>query len=240
LINDTLIAEEDDPSETVYIESVSFDDFIGVWDTTYDCERIIDYWHLASSLGMVQERKSFGIDKEDAQYRDGTLGGAGGGNYDPLSRLDTGTAIMPWLYEKQRKAGFPLDRTLMYQYLSSLNGIINGCLQEYVEKFEGLVAYQLHVDAPNVQRTTPTEGYHNWHCEDAASGVGKRLLAYMLYLNDGFEGGETEWLYQSRRECPVAGRMVIWPAGWTHMHRGNPPLSGEKYIATGWVQAIRG
>ena len=28
----------------------------------------------------------------------------------------------------------------------------------------------------------------------------------------------------------------MWPAHWTHIHRGNPPLSGEKYIATSWIE----
>ena len=55
-----------------------------------------------------------------------------------------------------------------------------------------------------------------------------------LYLNDDFEGGETEFLYQNRRELPVAGDVIIFPAGYTHTHRGNPPIGGTKYIATSW------
>ena len=239
MIDDQLIAKEDDVSSPVLIENVSFADFIGIWDTTYDCDPIIDYWHLCDGLGMVTDRVSFGLDKNDNEYREDVLGDTSGSTYEAFSRKDSGTPMMPWAYERQRKQGMPLDRSLLYQYLGNLNSIINACLGEYMTQFEGLIPYRVSIDAPNIQRTLPTEGYHKWHCEDAGEGVGKRLLAYMLYLNDGFEGGETEWLYQSRREAPVSGRMVIWPAGWTHMHRGNPPLSGEKYIATGWVQAVR-
>jgi len=57
-----------------------------------------------------------------------------------------------------------------------------------------------------------------------------------LYLNDVEEGGETEFLYVKRRVSAKKGRFVLWPAGFTHTHRGNPPLSGEKYIMTGWVE----
>jgi hypothetical protein len=29
--------------------------------------------------------------------------------------------------------------------------------------------------------------------------------------------------------------MVIAPAGFTHTHRGNTPVSNDKYILTSWV-----
>ena len=66
----------------------------------------------------------------------------------------------------------------------------------------------------------------------------KRVLAYSIYLNDVEEGGETEFLYQSVRVKPVKGRMVIWPAYFPFVHRGNPPLKGEKYLLTSWLSGI--
>jgi hypothetical protein len=63
-----------------------------------------------------------------------------------------------------------------------------------------------------------------------------RIMAFMLYLNDVEVGGETEFLYQKTRIKPQKDRLVIWPAGYTHPHRGNPPLSNEKYIITGWIE----
>ena len=60
----------------------------------------------------------------------------------------------------------------------------------------------------------------------------------MMYLNTVEEGGETEFLYLAKRFKPVRGRVLIWPAGFTHVHRGNPPLTGEKYIATSWLENI--
>jgi len=55
-------------------------------------------------------------------------------------------------------------------------------------------------------------------------------------LNDVEEGGETEFLYLKKRFKPIRDRLLIFPAGFTHTHRGNPPLSGDKYILTGWVE----
>ena len=60
----------------------------------------------------------------------------------------------------------------------------------------------------------------------------------MIYLNDVEDGGETEFLYQRKRVKPVRNRAVIWPGSYTHLHRGNPPLSGTKYVLTGWMTSM--
>ena len=64
--------------------------------------------------------------------------------------------------------------------------------------------------------------------------VSRRQFVVQVYLNDDFDGGETEFLYQQRREQAVAGDVLIFPKTFTHTHRGNPPLGGTKYIATSW------
>ena len=87
-----------------------------------------------------------------------------------------------------------------------------------------------------IQKTYPTEGYHVWHVEHGSGYKNEpRALVYSIYLNDVKEGGETEFLHQSVRVKPKKGRIVIWPASFVYLHRGNPPLSGEKYILTSWL-----
>ena len=87
-----------------------------------------------------------------------------------------------------------------------------------------------------IQKTLPTEGYHAWHIEHS-SGLKNMARAFTLviYLNDVKEGGETEFLHYSTRVQPKAGRIVIFPAAFPYLHRGNPPLKGEKYIITSWM-----
>ena len=95
---------------------------------------------------------------------------------------------------------------------------------------------ELFTDHIKIQKTIKSGGYHVWHVEHAKGhDCESRVLAYTIYLNTIEEGGETEFLYQSQRVKPVKGRIVIWPAGFPYVHRGNPPLSGEKYILTSWI-----
>ena len=71
---------------------------------------------------------------------------------------------------------------------------------------------------------------------DAIDNV-SRSLAWIIYLNDVPEGeGETEFLYQGLRVTPKQGTLVMWPAQFTHTHRGNPVYNCTKYIATGWIE----
>jgi hypothetical protein len=111
--------------------------------------------------------------------------------------------------------------------------------QEYREQYGALAMCAEHnMIQAKLQKTLPTEGYHVWHLESSTINTSARVLVWMIYLNDVKDGGETEFLYQSMRVSPKKGTLVIWPAGFTHLHRGNPPLSGEKYIMTGWLEYV--
>ena len=94
-----------------------------------------------------------------------------------------------------------------------------------------------HFTNLKLQKTLQTEGYHTWHIEHASIlDNAYRSFVYSIYLNDVEEGGETEFLHFSKRVKPKIGRIVIWPAAFPYLHRGNPPLSGDgKYILTSWM-----
>ena len=82
-------------------------------------------------------------------------------------------------------------------------------------------------------------GYPYWHCElyprDAGAETLHRHLLWTLYLNDGFEEGETEFLFQQLKVKPRTGSLLIAPTAFTHTHRGNRPRNGDKFIATSWI-----
>jgi len=108
---------------------------------------------------------------------------------------------------------------------------------DYASNFSVLEAYARHtIYSLKVQKTIPGGGYHVWHSEQDSKLNAKRICAFNLYLNTIEDGGETEFLYYGIRVKPEQGTLVIWPAGYTHAHRGNPPLKETKYIVTGWVE----
>jgi hypothetical protein len=126
----------------------------------------------------------------------------------------------------------------LHQFIHEFNDCFwSGPYDHYSKQFQSLSQLARHtIYSYKLQKTVPAEGYHVWHCEHASRNSNSRILVYIVYLNDVEEAGETEFLYQKRRVSPKKGRCVIWPAGFTHPHRGNPPLTQSKYIMTGWIE----
>ena len=106
---------------------------------------------------------------------------------------------------------------------------------KYRKKYDSLGSVCQHSPkGMSVQKTRPHQGYHAWHCENADLVTSSRVMAYTLYLNAVEEGGETEFLYQGVKIKPEPGKLAIFPAYYTHPHRGNPIYKGIKYIVSGW------
>ena len=129
------------------------------------------------------------------------------------------------------------DDCLFIQNEMEFNKIFWEKYKEYSNEFAVLNDFQKHDNyCFKMQKTKIGGGYHVWHCETMNKKTCGRVLAWMVYLNDVEEGGETEFLYQHIRIKPKQGTLIMWPAGFTHTHRGNPPLSNNKYVITGWVE----
>lgn len=121
------------------------------------------------------------------------------------------------------------------KYLRELESIYALYTQEF---FAITTGQPIRVEAVNVQRYLPGQGFHNWHYERTTHlhPSGARALVYMTYLNDVTDAGETEWMYQNIKVQPKKGLTVLWPVDWTHTHRGITSLTQTKYIVTGWFQ----
>ncbi|MGO3127272.1 MAG: 2OG-Fe(II) oxygenase [Luteimonas sp.] len=108
------------------------------------------------------------------------------------------------------------------------------------KRLGGLLQTCLRPGKINLQWYAAGEGgYPYWHCElyprDASGETLHRHLLWTIYLNDGFDAGETEFLFQQRKIAPRTGDLLIAPTAFTHTHRGNRPQNGDKFIATSWI-----
>lgn len=115
-------------------------------------------------------------------------------------------------------------------------------MKEYVDLHPGIreVDNLWDVDYEyNLQKYQPGEGFKNWHCEHSgrSSYAMTRILAWMFYLNDVPDGG-TEFLNQETTIKAEVGKLCIWPAYFTHVHRSQVSHTKTKYIATGWAKFV--
>ena len=109
------------------------------------------------------------------------------------------------------------------------------CYPQYALKYSMLDKLQSHkIYDTKLQKTKPSEGYHLLHCENTSKANSDRILAFILYLNT-VEEGQTYFPEQDIKIKPEQGKLILWPAYFTHPHKGLPPKE-NKYIITGWVE----
>jgi len=113
------------------------------------------------------------------------------------------------------------------------------CFNLYIEKYSFSYLGPIFNDQFKIHKVREAQGYHSWHYETFDGTNHDRMIVYMTYLQCPEEGGETEFLHQSMRIKPLVGRTLIWPAYYTHVHRGNTPLKGDKMYITGWFTGGR-
>ena len=115
-------------------------------------------------------------------------------------------------------------------------GTMGNMIPRYYEEFPVLGECNSSLYDMKFKKAYPGGGFHKWHYDNRNFLGSHRFLVVLVYLNDNFEGGETEFLYLNKRIQPQKGRMIVWPAAFTHTHRGNPPLTSPKYTIGSWVQ----
>lgn len=108
-------------------------------------------------------------------------------------------------------------------------------IKYYTELGENFKPYKVTTDSGfQIQHYRANEGKYDFHNDFFLNEKGFRTLAYIFYLNDIEEGGETEF-YDETKIKAEQGKLLIFPALWTYTHKGNMPISNDKYIITGWI-----
>ena len=111
------------------------------------------------------------------------------------------------------------------------------CYKDYNNQWPFLASMinSLDIGKFNIGKYLPGQHFQKMHCERMGISSLHRLFAFMTYLNDVKEGGSTYFNHYDLEIKPKKGLTLIWPAEWTHSHKGNILISGEKYIITGWL-----
>ena len=114
---------------------------------------------------------------------------------------------------------------------------LSQCFNDYKDQYDFLKTFvkKLHIGPFNIQKYYPGDHFNTVHAERTDISTIHRLFAWMTYLNDVEEGGTTDFDYYKIKVKPKTGKTLIWPAEWTHAHKGSILKGGEKYIITGWL-----
>lgn len=213
------------PLELMFDEKITqseFSDFIGVWHNFVPktfCDDMIKYFDEYFLKNGVVLEPVHAHDKVDDLIHD------------------------PEIHRSEDIYGGSLKRkdyAFLLNYSNSdltyrVNQFLKSCALHYIDQYPQLKASGLVSTDIKFQKTPPGGGYHLWHYENGSMSHAMREVTWMIYLNDMPDGdGETEFLFQKRRIKPTAGTVVMWPAAYTHVHKGNTVFSQDKYILTGW------
>ena len=184
-------------------------DFIGSW--------------MMNPLSICDELITYFESNQNKQKRGIT---AGGENLD--SKNSTDIKMLP------KDIKLP-GNEIFEEYFHSLFS----CYQDYVVEWPFLTTFaeNLHVGSFNLQRYQSGQHFQATHTERASLGTLHRVFAWMTYLNDvdQEDGGATFFSHYDLEIQPKKGLTLIWPAEWTHAHKGNLLKADSKYIITGWM-----
>jgi hypothetical protein len=214
------------PIKPLELMEGEFNDFIGVWDNHVPkivCDRLIDFFNHVEETGTYNY-----IDKNGEE------------SFNDLTRYSFEDQFMDGSTQFPNGKMGRKDLSLLLNFsngklTAEISQYLQACFLHYLEEYPQLKSASFISSDLKLQKTEPMGGYHVWHYEDTGHEFAQRVITWMIYLNDMPEGeAETEFMYQKRRIKPKAGTVVMWPAGYTHVHRGLMVMSQPKYILTGW------
>lgn len=154
------------------------------------------------------------------------------GGYNPNTKLTTDTNISDLMH---------------IDYWKNIDDSLNSTLNKYIHMYFKYTSslnkhYLLFEDLQDtgflMQKYDKNEGFFEYHQDFSTiyenNNIYYRVLVYIFYLNDVVEGGETI-IWDDYKIKPKAGTLLFFPATWTYPHKGNMPISHDKYIITGWL-----
>lgn len=89
-----------------------------------------------------------------------------------------------------------------------------------------------------IQKINSGGDTEQWSCYNRDSLSSRKILTAVLFLNNVDQGGEIEFLYQSKRVYSDQGTLVLFPSSYTHSFRDNTPYGVDRYTLVTWLEFI--
>tara|TARA_Y100001968_G_scaffold112514_1_gene101968 strand:+ start:8574 stop:9176 length:603 start_codon:yes stop_codon:yes gene_type:complete len=182
--------------------------FVGSWiiEPTSICDEIIEYFEIN------QTKHAQGV----------TISGL---NKNHKNRTDI--TLLPKEINHEKNKIFKTYFNLLFE-----------CYKDYHAQWPLLkksIGGNLKIGRFNIGRYQAGQHFNEIHSERCSLDSLHRLFAFMTYLNDVDDGGSTYFSHYDLEVKPSKGLTILWPAEWTHSHKGNMIRKGTKYIITGWL-----
>ena len=189
--------------------SMPKDSLIGGWIMP---ESVIDDIHEYWNLPDAQQYKYTGCSSDEQIHR------------EAKDSIDLG--ITPENYDKP---------------WSDYRKYLQECLTEYLRTYpdaNNVQAFDIKENY-NIQWYPKSGGYYAWHAEISGHTWNiHRHLVFMTYCDDVPNAG-TQFKNQNLTVPCKKGLTIIWPASFTHTHKGQITNVYEKMIVTGWYSFIK-
>ena len=108
----------------------------------------------------------------------------------------------------------------------------------YRAEFEALHSLDNIFDTGfQLQQYPQHSGFYRQHVDSLPDDPAScnRILGCIIYLNTVEVGGETDFPMHGASVKPIPGRIVLFPATFTHPHVGRPALSEDKWIISTFI-----
>ncbi len=123
-----------------------------------------------------------------------------------------------------------------YEIFKDYSDFLFRCYQDYCEQWPFLLNFKQTLEANtfNIRRYNQGQFFEGMDAERDLENL-RQFFVFITFLNDVERGGSIHFRHYDLEIKPQKGLTLIWPADWTHAHRGNMIEIGTKYIITGWL-----
>jgi len=136
-----------------------------------------------------------------------------------------------------------IPTTVFARMHDDIDVALRAAIAAYVDEYPELhFAPRLYDSDYRLQHYPVAGGYYRRHYDGApwdAGSLNQRVLGVVMFLNTVDRGGETGFPEHDVKVPAIAGDVAIFPASWTHPHRGCTPISNPKWMISSFILSDR-